>query len=351
MPPKTSGKQQESAALAAHADVDLKKFIDTYPKNAGKYTVEVNTGLLNRFKSELNDVKEGTQMNVPTFPVILTESLSYDQVRALTSSLEVYPWLRQLSLWRCNIGDDGAMLIADFLKTRFKVVPEKNPWGVEVLELTENHIGPKGAGFIGRMMTQNETLKVLNLDFNPIGDEGAQQLGDGLKWNSTLEKLSLHYCGIGPAGGEAIGMFVVRSSSVKDLQLRGNPLGPHGVMHISHALAKNAYLTKLDLADTSFGIDLEAVEALRDGMESNDTLESVDLHLNSIVPAGVSMLVEVIRAKPKIVKFEVYERIGEAVFKEVLQAVQANQKAAKKKPGGKGAAAAPAPPPPPPAAT
>eukprot|EP00760_Papus_ankaliazontas_P035219 PhM_4_TR7681/c0_g1_i1/m.74219 len=361
MPPKDGkgGKPKVSLALETHADIDLKRIVDTYPKIAAKYNLDVITSVYSRVKAELNAVREGTQLDVPKFPIIVTEPMTYDGVRALLAVLESYPWLRQLSLWRCHVGDDGAMLVAEFLKYKFKVIPEKNPWGVEIIELPENSIGPRGAGFIGRMLTPNETVKVLNLDFNPIGDEGAQYLGDGLKWNSTLETLSLQYCGIGPIGGEALGTFVVRSSSVKDLRLRGNPLGPHGVTQIAHALAKNAYLTRLDLADTSFGIDLEAVEALRDGIESNDTLESLDLNLNSIVPAGVSMLVEIIPKKPKLTRMELYERIGQAVFNEAMTAITNNIKAQRKK-GKKGKKAAekrasmaapPQAPPPPPATT
>ena len=159
---------------------------------------------------------------------------------------------------------------------------------------------------------------------------GLRALG-GLKWNSTLEKLTLKYCSIGALGGECVGKFVVRSSAVKDLSLRGNPLGPTGVAHVGEALAKNAYMQSIDLADTGFGVDLEAIESLRDGIESNDSLENVDINLNSLVPAGMQLLLELVRAKPKITRFEVYERIGEQAFKDMLAAVAENVKLQKKK--------------------
>jgi len=115
-------------------------------------------------------------------------------------------------------------------------------------------------------------------------------------------------------------------------------------------------LEELDLADTSFGIDLEAIEALRDGIEGNESLTAVDLNFNSLVPAGVQLLLEMLKPKHKITKFVLFERISEVVFKEVIDTLQNNQKMMKKKKKkGKAAPAAPppeegadAPPPPPP---
>jgi Ran GTPase-activating protein (RanGAP) involved in mRNA processing and transport len=234
-------------------------------------------------------------------------------------------------------------VVADFLKV-YKPPNDRNPFGVEILELPDNDITEKGALYLGRVLTHNETVKTLNLDFNPIGDEGAAALGDGLKWNSTLERLSLKYCNIGPIGGECVGKLIVRSSSVRELFLRGNQIGPHGVIHVSRALSKNAYLVKLDLADTGFGIDLEAIETLRDGIESNDSLETVDLSMNSMVPTGVQLLLEMLKAKPKLTQFDISERMSEAVFKDVLDTIANNVKLMKKKKkkGGAKKAAAPA---------
>lgn len=336
MPPKPQGKASAKAKGVSsiadlHIDVDLKKLSDNLSR--AKAPMEPIAPFIKTVKTELQKYKDGEEVDIPQFPLFIIEPVRFETSKALFAVLEPYPWLRQISLFHCRIGDDGAMVVAEFLK-RYKPHPERNPFGIEVLELPENDIGARGAGYLGRVLTQNESVKVLNLDFNPLGDEGAVNLGDGLKWNSTLEKLTMKYCDIREAGGEAVGKFIVRSSSVKDLSLRGNQLGPHGITHIAHALAKNAYLVRLDIADTGFGIDIEAIEALRDGMESNDSLEGVDMNYNSLVPAGAQLLLEMLKAKPKLVQFDVYERISEAVFKDVLDTVQANVKALKKRKKG-----------------
>lgn len=342
MPPKApAGKeakvQKINMAVELKADVDMKrlyaayeKFTDKAPEGTVTSHMDPLKPFFHRIKQEIALVKENEQLDIPRIPLFITVPIDFNAMKITFSILVHYPWLRQIQLYHSKIGDDGAMVIADYLH-EYKPPAAKNPFGIEVLELPQCDIGPKGALLLGRMLAQNETIKLLNLDFNPLGDEGAANLGEGLKWNSTLEKLTLKYCNIGALGGECAGKFIVRSSAVKDLSLRGNPLGPTGVAHVGEALAKNAYLLQLDLADTGFGVDLEAIEALRDGIESNDSLEAIDINLNSLVPAGMQLLLELVRAKPKITRFDVYERIGEQAFKDMLDAVAENVKLQKKK--------------------
>lgn len=362
MPPKPAGKAAAKCVNLAkemHVDVDLKKVIDhikkvaetaaaaqqpavpaaSSPKPGGIPAPPSPAALINvtpffpfrkALEVELQFIKDDDHTESPVIPLLVCDPVNYETLKAVMGGLSSYPWLRHISLLHCRIGDHGAMVLSDFVR-QYTPPSDKNLFGIETLELPENDIGPKGAGFLGRLLTQYECLKTLNLDFNPIGDEGAGHLGEGLKWNSTLTSLSMQYCGVGPEGGELIAKHVIRGSSVKELSLRGNCLGPHGITQIGRSLAKNAYLVSLDLADTSFGIDLEAIEALRDGIEGNDTLESVDLNHNSMVPAGVQLLLDCLKTKPKMTKFVVHDRISQAVFKDVLDTITSNIKSMKKK--------------------
>ena len=355
MPPKppTEGQLLKDKNLRAkvnlglerRADIDLKLLVENCNKivaKLGPTALDTVSSFTKRARAEFTAIRENEQLDPPAFPLFVVEPMPYEALRAFFGALETYPWLRVISLHNAQIGDDGAMVIAEFIQS-YLPTPDRNPWGIETLELPMCRITPRGAAYLGNVLAQNETVKSLVLDFNPLGDAGAAALGDGVKWNASLSKISLQYCDIGPAGGEAVSKFLVRSSSVQELALRGNPLGPTGVTAIGRSLAKNAYLTRLDLADTCFGIDIEAVEALRDGIEGNETLEAVDLDLNSIVPAGVQLLLETLKMKPKLTQFVMYERIGEAVYRDMLDTVAANLKAAKKKSrkgGGGGAASA-----------
>eukprot|EP01012_Entosiphon_sulcatum_P049455 TRINITY_DN68078_c0_g1_i1.p1 TRINITY_DN68078_c0_g1~~TRINITY_DN68078_c0_g1_i1.p1 ORF type:complete len:352 (-),score=104.51 TRINITY_DN68078_c0_g1_i1:46-1101(-) len=301
---------------------DLKRFIDGYTRHCEKHGVTPCAAVVRKFKQEIGIWNEADKAQVlPNFPVIVSEPLDYPSVQSLMDALADYRWLHQVSFWKAKIGDDGVMVIAEFLKRDQRL---------RTLELLNNSISAKGCTFLGRMLTQNDTLTNLMLDHNDLGDDGIAALGEGLKWNSSVAHLSLQYCGIGPSGGEAIAKTIIRSSSVRELFLKGNAIGPTGVIAVAHAVAKSMVLQKLDLSDNAFGIDLEAIEALRDGIESNDSLVWVDLHLNSMVPAGAAMLLEVLRAKPNITEFRIYERVGEQVFKDTVDTVSEHIKALKK---------------------
>jgi len=325
MPPKKApAKDKKGAAAAAPEDdpvKDLKRFLDAYNKLAAKNNVDVCSGIVRRFK----DWMGGENAGPPNFPVVINEPIDFGPLGCFLDALLDYRYLQQLSFWKSKIGDDGLMLIARFLEKDQRT---------RTLELMNCGIGFKGCTFLGRALAQNDTLVNLILDFNEIGDEGVFLLGEGMKWNSSISYLSLQYCGIGAAGGGAIGKFILGSSSVKELYLKGNALGPKGITSIAQSLAKNMVIAKLDLSDNSFGIDIESLEALRDGIESNESLTSVDLHLNSIIPAGGKLLIEVLKAKTNILEFRVYERTSEDVFKEVIDTLTANVKAAKKKKTG-----------------
>mmetsp|Transcript_40310 Transcript_40310/g.72021 ORF Transcript_40310/g.72021 Transcript_40310/m.72021 type:complete len:334 (-) Transcript_40310:1504-2505(-) len=306
---------------------DLKKFCDAYIKLCDKNNVQPCQSVVKKFKGEIQAYNDGERIDPPNFPIIVPEPMDFASVRMMTDCLHDYRWLHQLSFWKAKVGDDGLMVIAEFLQKDKRL---------KTLELLNNNIGVRGCNYLGKVLTQNDTLVNLILDHNDIGDEGVAMLGDGLKWNSTVAYLSMQYCNIGAAGGEAIAKYIIRSSSVQELYLKGNSIGTLGVIAISQALAKNTTLTKLDLSDNTFGIDIEAIEALRDGIESNESLTWLDLHLNSMVPTGAAMLLEVLKNKPTILEFRIYERTSEALFRDVIDTVNTNIKSSKKKGGKKG---------------
>ncbi len=71
------------------------------------------------------------------------------------------------------------------------------------LNLSSNHIGPKGAKYLANALKKNnvisssshsiisttyflQTLTILNLSSNPIGDQGAQHLANALQQNKVI---------------------------------------------------------------------------------------------------------------------------------------------------------------------
>ena len=90
--------------------------------------------------------------------------------------------LTDLNLDDCEIGDDGAEIVADFLKHDETVI------GVS---LHNCNIGPRGAEAIAESLKHNQTVEYVNLFENPIGDEGAEALIDALSYNVCMKWLSV----------------------------------------------------------------------------------------------------------------------------------------------------------------
>lgn len=120
------------------------------------------------------------------------------------------------------------------------------------------------------------------------------------------------------------------------MNLQGNNVGPRGVAALAEALKKSEAIMSLNLADNNFGHDAACVTALREGILANNSLSSVNLHLNNIVPEASALLTEVLKTKRNIVDFKIYERMAADIYKELLDAAGANADANKPKKGKKG---------------
>eukprot|EP00669_Euglena_mutabilis_P005538 TRINITY_DN17038_c0_g1_i1.p1 TRINITY_DN17038_c0_g1~~TRINITY_DN17038_c0_g1_i1.p1 ORF type:complete len:348 (+),score=107.52 TRINITY_DN17038_c0_g1_i1:46-1089(+) len=329
-------------ALPAAEDgvaVSLARFLDVYADACRLENVAPVEGVVTRFRDALKDHTEGTGRGAADFPIVVAEPLDPSGVRALMAAVLQHPH-QQLGLWKADLRDEGAMALADLLPRAHRL---------RTLEILDCRVGPPGAAAIGTALAQNDALTSLTLDHNPLGDDGAAGLGAGLKWNSGIARLSLQYCGIGSQGGEALAKTILRAGSVKELQLKGNRLGPAGVIAFATALPRNVALATLGLADNGFGIDSEALEALRDGIEGNDSLTALDLSLNALVPAGSALLLEALAAKPRITALRLPERTDPAAFREALEAATSHARAAKGKAKPRAAKATVEDNPPPPA--
>ncbi|KAH8620180.1 putative Leucine Rich repeat [Trypanosoma vivax] len=142
-----------------------------------------------------------------------------------TGVLPLYSFLRVIQLHHCAIGDNGILVIVEFIRG-YRPPADKNPFGIQCVEFPGCQIGPVGAKHISTLLTENESIGRCILDFNPLGDAGVKVIASAVRWNGTLEELSLQHCGIESPGAEAIAEGVLSCSNVRSLSLRGNALGP-----------------------------------------------------------------------------------------------------------------------------
>ena len=83
-------------------------------------------------------------------------------------------------IYWCDSGDDGAEIVADFLKLD------------ETLKLVWFYnccIGPRGAKAIAESLKHNRTVEEMSLFYNQIGDEGAEALIEALSYNVCMKWL------------------------------------------------------------------------------------------------------------------------------------------------------------------
>lgn len=323
-----------SVAQELHVDVDLRRLYEACNQIGDEIAP-----FMKRIKAELLRVKEGEQEGVPQVPLFISERISYDDARTLFSSiLTVYPFLRVIQLHHCGLDDDSMLFLVEYIKS-YRPTPDRNPFGIQVLEIPGSKITSRGAGYVGKLMSENSTIERLVVDFTYFGDEGAQALCEGLRWNGSLKYFSMQHCNITGTGMNVVASRVIKGSNVKYLSLRGNPLGEEGIVEIGRALAIGTQIEELDLADTSFGSSVEAIQVLGEGMEASTSLRMINLDLNSLAPTGPSTFLAVIQKNRRIYVMPISERTDPKIYGEILDVLALNKKEAdrerKKKSKGK----------------
>lgn len=331
-PPPGQGKGKGSAkpppipvARELEVDVDLRRLLES-----SNLAGDGISNFMKRAKSELLRVKEGEQEDIPQFVLFVSDKISYNEARALfTIVLPPYPYLRVVQLHHCGLDDDSMLFLVEFVRS-YKPTPDRNPFGIRILEIPGSKITARGAGYIGKMMSENSTIERLVIDFTPLGDDGAKALCEGLRWNGTLLHLSMQYCGITAGSADIIASRVIKGSNVRHLSLRGNLLEGPGVKELGSALSVGTKIEELDLADTGFGFFGDAIEVLCEGIESNSSLSVINLDLNTLVPLGPVSLLAAIKKNRRIVSMPISERMEAAIYNEILDVLAQNKKEADK---------------------
>lgn len=331
-----SGKQakKETKAAAPVITVAQELHVDTDLRRLHEACAALGDALApfaKRLKGELTRVKDGDQEGVPQVPLFVRGEVAMVELKTLcTVALRPYPYLRVVQLHHSLIGDDGALILCDFL-SNYKPLPDRNPFGIQWLELPGCAIGPRGCRYLSAYLRNNATLTKVVLDFNPLEDGGAQELCAGLQWNSSVTSLSMQYCGIGETGAGHIASRVVKESNVAVLSLRGNPIGDKGVEEVAKAICVSSKVEEVDLADTAFTGDGDAVLALCEAIEGPAVLRVVDVDLCTLNPSAGECLLKSFQASRHVTAVRVSERTDPAVYKQLAELSATRSQAGKKK--------------------
>eukprot|EP01062_Namystynia_karyoxenos_P069976 TRINITY_DN65368_c0_g1_i1.p1 TRINITY_DN65368_c0_g1~~TRINITY_DN65368_c0_g1_i1.p1 ORF type:complete len:1137 (+),score=403.12 TRINITY_DN65368_c0_g1_i1:81-3413(+) len=230
----------------------------------------------------------------------------------------------------------GATIVAEALEHNNVVVE---------LDLSNNHIGPEGAGAIAEMLTQNATLHRVDLSGNAaLLDEGARRLLNGMTKNDTLTSLSVAGCGCsrrieeevasvcllnrqprlmkqllprlraGPhcdpslsrvdlethrdrrgvllthEGAALLQAALKGNDHVTDITLANNAIGDEGAQSVALCMKESRGLVTLNLANNGIGKD--GALALLRALRHNHTVRSLELAGNKDIPLDLREEIE-----------------------------------------------------------
>ena len=204
-----------------------------------------------------------------------------DHIRTLLRNVSYnkLKFIKNLDLQGNNIGSEGAVALADGLKSCNNL---------QTLNLNSNNIGAEGAIALADGLKSCNNLKTLVLADSNIGDEGAVALADGLKSCSNLQTLNLSDNDISAEGIVALVDALKSCNNLQELHLSANYIGAEGALALADGLKSN--LKSLVLTGNNIGDD--GAVALADGLKSCNNLHTLDLTENNIGDKGAVALAD-----------------------------------------------------------
>lgn len=153
-------------------------------ETVGTLWIQVSSGEMDQvpvsFKSIFQTYPDLTELYVKKM-TLGYKPLGDSRIKDLASNLPAS--LKKLSLLHCNVSDEGATLLANFLHNNSTLTE---------LALELNGIGDTGTQELAKLLTVNKTIKVLKLMGNKMTDKGAFSLVRPLyEPTNTLKELDI----------------------------------------------------------------------------------------------------------------------------------------------------------------
>lgn len=207
---------------------------------------------------------------------LLDNQLGPYQTQKIASCLESSPVCDVLICYN-DIGKEGCEGIAGVVNVSSKL---------QHLDLRGNNLTPGDVRKLLKAVSGSTSLKRLGLAHNKLGPDGAALLAKSLERNTYLTVLDISMNEIGAAGAECIASVLTNPSScLRNVQVYGNHLGLAGVRHIIRSLQHNKEVRILNIGNNN-ATDGACAE-IGDLLDTNSTLEELDIRLNSISADGV----------------------------------------------------------------
>jgi len=208
--------------------------------------------------------------NLPSLSIIgsdkLTASggknLKFKTFVALVTAIRFSRHLKEISISSNKIDLVAGRMIADAIASHLSL---------QSLSINETAIGTEGASAIF-LVCHHLPITHLSLDYNKIG---SKTTFSALPVN-TLVELDLSNNSIGNEGGTKVAKILEESKTLKKLSLSGDlALGEAGVIALGEALQTNSSLESINLSYLS-NVPLGCINKFIELIAGNKTLKSVD---------------------------------------------------------------------------
>ncbi|XP_024864135.2 leucine-rich repeat-containing protein 74A isoform X2 [Kryptolebias marmoratus] len=163
-----------------------------------------------------------------------------------------------------------------------------NPRVSSLQNLSNNHLGPRGAGVVSKMLSDNYNVTSLKLSGNNFDDSAAKCLSEALKGDFVVKELDLSNNSFSEAGGELLAQMLGSNMGIELLNLSWNPFRLGAAAALSAALKVNSTLTRLRLSHC--GLGRAEAQSLAQALKQNSTLALLDLSWNCLDDPAVAPL-------------------------------------------------------------
>jgi len=149
---------------------------------------------------------------------------------------------------------------------------------------------------------KGSNVEVLNLSYNKVGDKGAKLLSSIL--NSTkLQELYLWSTQISDDGAKSLSEAIEKNTSLKTLQLRANKITAAGARYLAKSLLSNKTLKIFDLWYNDINeafVDFANVATAKSSLEELHLTAPEDLKMKEAEP-----WVKAFKSNPRLVLFPI----------------------------------------------
>ncbi|NWI54817.1 LRC45 protein, partial [Calyptomena viridis] len=146
---------------------------------------------------------------------------------------------------------------------------------VKSLDLKGNNLRTVGAEALGKLLSQNKSIRSLTLEWNSLGvwEEGFSFFCQGLGANNFLQRLDLRNNQINHPGAGELALALTQNASLQELDLRWNNIGLLGGRALLNCLHRNKTLKRLELAGNNVPGDI--LKAVEQALHHNQDRETI----------------------------------------------------------------------------